>query len=99
MLDGPRTSVDCGGHSSAGSCGGENGADRHRKSTKGRGSTSSRPRAGDFVRASGVDEGLLTVFVRHTSASLIIQENADPDVKRDLHAFSTGWYRRPPIAR
>lgn len=40
-----------------------------------------------FVRDSSVEEGLLTVFVRHTSASLIIQENADPDVRRDLDAF------------
>ena len=40
-----------------------------------------------FVRASGADEGLLTCFVRHTSASVVIQENADPDVQRDLQAF------------
>lgn len=40
-----------------------------------------------FVRASGAQEGLLTVFVRHTSCSLIIQENADPDVQTDLKAF------------
>ena len=40
-----------------------------------------------FVRGTGVDVGLLTVFVRHTSCSLLIQENADPDVKRDLNAF------------
>ncbi|MBP8937412.1 MAG: secondary thiamine-phosphate synthase enzyme YjbQ, partial [Agrobacterium sp.] len=40
-----------------------------------------------FVRESGVDEGLLTVFVRHTSCSLLIQENADPDVRRDLSVF------------
>lgn len=40
-----------------------------------------------FVRASGVAEGLLTVFVRHTSCSLLIQENADPDVRADLDAF------------
>ena len=32
-------------------------------------------------------EGLLTLFIRHTSASLLIQENADPDVQRDLMAF------------
>lgn len=32
----------------------------------------------------GAGEGLLTVFIRHTSASLTIQENADPDVQRDL---------------
>lgn len=40
-----------------------------------------------FVKASGMREGLLTVFVRHTSCSLIIQENADPDVQRDLKSF------------
>ncbi|WP_440411486.1 secondary thiamine-phosphate synthase enzyme YjbQ [Neorhizobium petrolearium] len=43
----------------------------------------------DFVRGQGMGEGLLTVFVRHTSCSLIIQENADPDVRRDLKAFFT----------
>jgi secondary thiamine-phosphate synthase enzyme len=40
-----------------------------------------------FVPGSGVTDGLLTCFVRHTSASLVIQENADPDVQRDLRAF------------
>ena len=40
-----------------------------------------------FVAASGVRTGLLTLFVRHTSCSLLIQENADPDVRRDLEAF------------
>lgn len=40
-----------------------------------------------FVTASGMTTGLLTVFVRHTSASLLIQENADPDVQSDLLAF------------
>src|SRR5713101_3242717 len=39
------------------------------------------------VRASGIREGLCTVFLRHTSASLVIQENADPAVCRDLEAF------------
>jgi len=39
------------------------------------------------VREAGVESGLLTVFVRHTSCSLLIQENADPDVRRDLDAF------------
>ncbi len=34
-----------------------------------------------------IGDGLLTVFVRHTSASLLIQENADPDVQRDLESF------------
>ena len=41
----------------------------------------------DFVRSSGVQEGLLTVFVQHTSASLLIQENADPEVRADLERF------------
>jgi secondary thiamine-phosphate synthase enzyme len=39
------------------------------------------------VRRSGVADGLATVFIRHTSASLVIQENADPDVRRDLETF------------
>jgi secondary thiamine-phosphate synthase enzyme len=34
-----------------------------------------------------VSDGLLTVFIRHTSASLLIQENVDPDVQRDLESF------------
>jgi secondary thiamine-phosphate synthase enzyme len=38
----------------------------------------------NFVSSSGVLDGLCTVFVQHTSASLIIQENADPSAKRDL---------------
>ena len=41
----------------------------------------------DHVSNSGVETGLLTLFVRHTSCSLLIQENADPDLKRDLDAF------------
>ena len=40
-----------------------------------------------FVGAQGAATGLLTIFVRHTSASLIIQENADPDVQADLQAY------------
>jgi secondary thiamine-phosphate synthase enzyme len=42
-----------------------------------------------FVHEAAVDVGLLTLFVRHTSCSLLIQENADPDVRRDLAAFFT----------
>ena len=41
----------------------------------------------DVVREAGMQEGLCTLFVRHTSASLVIQENADPDVQRDLEAW------------
>ena len=40
-----------------------------------------------FVRESGIKTGLLTLFVRHTSCSLLIQENADPDVRADLQEF------------
>jgi secondary thiamine-phosphate synthase enzyme len=39
------------------------------------------------VRAHGVRTGLCTVYIRHTSASLLIQENADPAVQRDLERF------------
>ena len=40
-----------------------------------------------FVRGEGVETGLLTLFCQHTSCSLVIQENADPDVQRDLDAY------------
>lgn len=40
-----------------------------------------------FVAQSGVSSGLLTAFCRHTSCSLLVQENADPDVQVDLKAF------------
>jgi secondary thiamine-phosphate synthase enzyme len=55
--------------------------------TSGQGLYEFTDRVVDFVRQSGVDEGLLTIFVRHTSASLLIQENADPDVQTDLREF------------
>ena len=40
-----------------------------------------------LVRQAGVDEGLCTLFIRHTSASLVIQENADPTAKQDLERW------------
>jgi secondary thiamine-phosphate synthase enzyme len=40
-----------------------------------------------FVARSGLQSGLLTLFVQHTSCSLLVQENADPDVRADLDAF------------
>ena len=55
--------------------------------TRGKGLYEFTGEAHRFVQAAGLDEGLLTVFVRHTSCSLLIQENADPDVKRDLRAY------------
>jgi secondary thiamine-phosphate synthase enzyme len=39
------------------------------------------------VDRAGLSEGLVTIFVRHTSASVIVQENADPAVRRDLEAW------------
>jgi secondary thiamine-phosphate synthase enzyme len=41
-----------------------------------------------WVARCGIDAGLLTLFVRHTSCSLLIQENADPSVRADLEAFA-----------
>ncbi len=41
----------------------------------------------DFVDGTGVATGLVTVFCRHTSCSLLIQENADPDVQTDLKGY------------
>lgn len=41
----------------------------------------------DRLRPPAIDDGVMTLFVRHTSCSLLIQENADPDVQRDLQAF------------
>lgn len=55
--------------------------------TNGQGLYEFTDEARHFVRESGMSEGLLTVFVRHTSCSLLIQENADPDVRRDLKVF------------
>lgn len=40
-----------------------------------------------WVRSTGIKEGLLTLHVKHTSASLVIQENADPEVASDLERF------------
>ena len=40
-----------------------------------------------FVADSGIEEGLLTIFCRHTSASLVIQENAAPAARRDLERY------------
>jgi secondary thiamine-phosphate synthase enzyme len=52
-----------------------------------RGLTEISEQVAAVVEESGVAEGLCTVFIRHTSASLVIQENADPDVRGDLERF------------
>ena len=54
--------------------------------TRGPGFTEFTEAAAAFVRESGLRAGLLTVFCRHTSASVAVQENADPDVRTDLLA-------------
>jgi secondary thiamine-phosphate synthase enzyme len=56
-------------------------------STRGQGLYEFTDEVTSFVRNHHVGQGLLTVFVRHTSCSLLIQENADPDVQRDLKTF------------
>lgn len=56
-------------------------------STSGPGLYEFTEQAAAFVGAANVNEGLLTVFVRHTSCSLVIQENADPQVQTDLQEF------------
>ena len=53
-------------------------------STRGPGFTDLTDKVRRFVREAGIETGLLTLFLPHTSASLLIQENADPDVLRDL---------------
>ncbi|GAB5549268.1 MAG: secondary thiamine-phosphate synthase enzyme YjbQ [Sandaracinaceae bacterium] len=58
-----------------------------RVETRGRGTLDITRRVQEAVAQSGVAEGLCTIFVHHTSASVIICENADPDVRRDLDAF------------
>ncbi len=55
--------------------------------TKGRGTYDVTQLVHDVVTASRAREGLATVWIAHTSASLIVSENADPDVRRDLEAF------------
>lgn len=55
--------------------------------TRGRGLLEITKPIRDRVDAAGFDTGLLTLFIRHTSASLLIQENADPDVRGDLDRF------------
>jgi secondary thiamine-phosphate synthase enzyme len=55
--------------------------------TRGKGFTEITTEVARFVGESGMATGLLTIFCRHTSASLLIQENADPDVRTDLTRF------------
>ncbi len=56
-------------------------------STRGRGFTDITSEVASHVRQTGLQTGLATLHLRHTSASLLIQENADPEVRRDLERF------------
>ena len=69
-------------------------------STRGQGLLMITREIAAWVGEQRMETGLLTVFVQHTSASLLIQENADPDVVRDLNEFfqrlvreKESWYR------
>lgn len=55
--------------------------------TRGPGLVEITDEVASWVDAGGIADGLVTLFIRHTSASLLIQENADPDVQADLDAF------------
>jgi secondary thiamine-phosphate synthase enzyme len=55
--------------------------------TKGKGTYEITTQVESLLRASGIRTGLATVFVRHTSASLVIYENADPTARADLHRY------------
>ena len=55
--------------------------------TRGRGLDEFTGQVAEWLSQNRCANGLLTLHLRHTSASLLIQENADPDVRRDLEAF------------
>src|ERR1700689_3022758 len=68
--------------------------------TRGKGLHEITRDARKWAGGQNIQSGLLAVFIRHTSASLLIQENADPDVRRDLTEFferlvpeNTQWFR------
>jgi len=68
--------------------------------TPGKGLLEFTPDVAGFVSESGISEGLLSIFCAHTSCSLLIQENADPDVQTDLEGYfdrivpkNQSWFR------
>lgn len=67
--------------------------------TRGKGTLEITAEVRRVIEASGIRDGIVTVFVRHTSASLVIMENADPSARRDLEMFfeklvpeNTPWF-------
>lgn len=67
-----------------------------RLKTQGPGLVEITAQAVDWTAGAGIADGLLTVFCRHTSCSLLIQENADPSVQRDLEDFFSRLVSRDP---
>jgi secondary thiamine-phosphate synthase enzyme len=74
-------------------------ADAFEIRTRGKGTYQITSEVADIVQRSGIKTGTVTVFVRHTSASLVIMENADPSARRDLEEFferlvpeNTPWF-------
>ena len=65
-----------------------------RVSTHGPGLYDITKKVAEFARAEKIGDGLLTCYIRHTSASLLIQENADPDVLKDLKDFFAGLAKK-----
>jgi secondary thiamine-phosphate synthase enzyme len=74
-------------------------ADQFTLSTRGKGTYDITSQVERIVRASGIKTGTATVFVQHTSCSLVIYENADPSARTDLHEYferivpeNTPWF-------
>ena len=65
--------------------------DRFEIHTRGRGTIDITPQVARVVRAARIQRGIANVFSQHTSCSLIITENADPDVRRDLETLARRW--------
>src|SRR6188768_1874162 len=68
--------------------------------TRGKGTVEITDAVQHLINGSGVKEGIVTIFIKHTSASLVIMENADRSARRDLHEFfdrlvpeNTPWYQ------
>ena len=62
--------------------------------TRGKGTYEVTQEIEDFVKKSSVKIGTVTVFVKHTSASLVIMENADPSARRDLEEYFENMLRK-----
>lgn len=62
-------------------------SDQFSVSTRGKGTYEITSEVTALVRRSGIETGTATIFVQHTSCSIIIMENADPSARKDLHAY------------